>query len=181
MQTRKRIAGLFAVGGAACLLTAGLAAPATASQSFAGEWIVNANSSKCVADPAASTTSGVQAIQFDCEPDGPSRRWAVTVYPKDHGRVVYSFRSTAAPDLCLTGTGASGGAVKLLPCVSGAAGANQRWAYDSYHRLINTASWKCLAVPAAQLGNGVKLIQFDCREPNSETGLGFEQVWTGWI
>jgi hypothetical protein len=67
-----------------------------------------------------------------------------------------------------------------LPCVSGAAGANQRWAYDSYHRLINTASWKCLAVPGGSLEKGVKLIQFDCREPQP-SGLGYEQVWTGWI
>jgi hypothetical protein len=168
------------MGAAACLLTAGLAAPATASAPFAGEWVVNANSAKCVGDPAASTTPGVQAIQIVCDPDGKSKRWAVTVYPKNAGRVVYSFRSTAATDLCLTGTGGSGGAVQLLPCVSGAAGANQRWAYDSLHRLVNTASWKCLAVPGAQEGNGVKLIQFDCREPQP-SGLGYEQVWTGWI
>lgn len=172
MRTRKRIAGLFSIGAAACLLTVGLAAPASASPPVVGDRIVNSNSGKCAADPSGSTTPGIPAIQFNCNPEGPSKRWAVTVYPKDFGgRVVYSFRSISANQLCLTATGGNGGAVVLDTCVSGAL--NQRWAYDSLNRLISVSSGylNCLAVPGGQTSDAVQLIQFKC-------GTGFEQKWT---
>jgi hypothetical protein len=165
MQLRKTIAAV--IGAATVLLTAGLANPAFAAYDLVQ--IQNWNSLKCAAIPGGNPANYVQAIQFDCGGTGNADRyWERELqYIDGFHHPVYIFRNHLTKK-CLEAAGANGGPARQNTC--SATSDNQLWAYDSGERLHNVGTNRCLAVPAAQLGDGVKLIQWTC-------GTGDEQRW----
>jgi hypothetical protein len=173
MHIGKRIAGLAAVAASACLLSAGLSAPASAVPPGDFGQLRNVKSGKCAAIPEGSTAERVQAIQFDCGGTGNADRYWYRQYQgSDHyGHAIYVFKN-ALTEKCLTSAGGNGGAAWQYTCTYGD---NQKWSDDSANRLHSNSSTsatgpQCLAVPLGQTGNGVKLIHWTC-------GTGPEQEW----
>jgi hypothetical protein len=169
MRTRNRIAGLLSVGAAACLLAAGLAAPANAGTSQVD--VVNVHirsriSDKCVAIGGGSTAIGAQAIQFTCS-NGTEQQWDQQFIGFDiYDNPMYVFKRINH-NLCLTSDGGNGGAVTQRTCDGNS---RQRWSNDKSYRLRNVGSTYCLAVPGGSRADAVKLIGWTC-------GTGNEQDW----
>lgn len=180
MRTRKRITGFIAFGASVCLLSAGIASPANATSAKAGSEIdtsvpsrvviASLLSGKCAAIPGGTLVPKTQAIQWNCGRDGDEDRewWTYDMGNDTYGNPIYVFQN-AKTSLCLTSAGGNGGPVWQYQCDLN--NNNQRWSLDKARRLHNNSSGDCLAVPAAQMGDGVKLIHWTC-------GSGLEQKWS---
>lgn len=190
MRILKQVASAMAFGAAACLLTAGLVSPAAATPTAGTAAtpdkpllspdsvdvdvykivIGNVNSRKCVAIPGGTLVPRTQAIQWDCGQDGDTDRewWAYDQGDDAYGNPIWVFQNVKTK-MCLTAAGNSGyGAAVQYDCDLTAK--YQRWSWDRASRLHSNATGDCLAVPGAQLGDGVKLIHWTC-------GTGREQMW----
>ena len=136
--------------------------------------ILVSHSESCMSIPGGSKTDGVQATQFDCEPNGPAKRF----YPEPQGtdswgNPIFTLRNEASR-LCLgdfePGSPEAGDPVRQSTCSS-------LWSWDKAGRLVLLASTYpggqhlCLAVPHAWKANNIGLIVWPCNS-------GREQVWT---
>jgi hypothetical protein len=150
----------------AALLTAGVT-PSTAAAADVKVPIQNLGSNKCAAVPGGSTALKTQLVQWNCDPYIQDKQWYRHYVGLDvYKNPIYTFKN-AKTGQCMTSAGGTGGPVWQYTCTNGA---NQRWSYDQKMRLHSNSSGDCLAVAAAQKGDGVKLIHWPC-------GEGYEQKW----
>ncbi|MEU4197224.1 RICIN domain-containing protein [Kribbella sp. NPDC026611] len=156
MRVRSWVAGLFVFGATTCLLTA----PASASGPVYTIPLINKHSDKCAAVPGGSRVIQTQLIQFTCEPSATDQYWDATFQGRDaYGNPEYTFENDKT-GMCMEAAGGHGGPVWQNNCAGFSEA--QLWSWDQGNRLHNLSTGECLAVPASQLGNGVKLIHYTC-------------------
>ncbi|GAA1286145.1 RICIN domain-containing protein [Saccharothrix xinjiangensis] len=170
-----------AVVAAAVLAVVGTTATASAApdqstdQSDAGFRFRNDNSGLCLSIPGGSRTVGVQATQFDCEPDTAAKQFVVLDWYTDgYGNPVIGLSPYESffgdRPLCLGVPGGSttqGAAVAQFEC---SGNSDQMWAWDKASRLRNVKTNQCLSVYAGWTSPGVEIIQWGC-------GDGAAQKW----
>jgi hypothetical protein len=177
MRVLKFMAGFTAA--VACLAAAGAATTANAAKASPAEdpgtrvLIRNVNSGKCVAVPGGTTTPKTQLVQWPCgpfnpdnpdEPYSPEKMWNII-----HDENGWLYFQNVKTKQCLTSRGGNGGPVMQNTC---SFFSDQSWYYyaTGSKRLWNLSTRDCMAVPAAQTGDGVRLIHWTC-------GNGDEQKW----
>lgn len=146
------------------LLAAMMCAPASAASAAApaevGLRIYASHSEKCMSIPGGSKTPGIQATQFDCNPNSWAKRFYVETQNLDgwDNPVVWLRSESSGLCLAVAGIPEAGKPVVQAPCSQ-----THQWSWDKAGRLVyDTLTNTCLAVPHGWKANGVKLILWTC-------------------
>jgi hypothetical protein len=130
--------------------------------------ILVSHSEKCLSIPGGSHTVGVQATQFNCEPNTAAKRFDVQVQNLDAwDNPVFSIKSVAS-GLCLDVANTRLGE----PVIQDQCSPYSLWSWDKGGRLVWDPNRQlCLAVPHAYKSDNVGLILWTCNG-------GREQEWS---
>lgn len=122
--------------------------------------ILVSHSEKCLSIPNGSHTAGVQATQFDCEPNTPAKRFDVQEQNLDAwDNPVFSIKNVANTRLG-------------EPVIQDQCSPYSTWTWDKAWRLVWDPNRQlCLAVPHGYKSNNVGLILWTCNN-------GREQQWS---
>lgn len=146
--------------------------PALISGNIQTTSIASGLSGKCLDIAKDENANGVQATQWSCW-GGWNQKWTIRAAPG--GLQIIN----AATGKCLDVEGksrSSGAKVHQWAC-QGDSGHSQVWMFKyeraargwTYWRIVNRRSGKCLDVPQAAMGNGVRLWQWDCNSTAAQS------------
>ncbi len=131
--------------------------------------VINQGNGKCVDDTDGGTANGTLVQQWACTANNFNQQWQFRPTSGGYYQVVNRHASGVVWDVKEVSL-ADNAAVHLWAYVGGN---NQQWLPVSmgggFYKFVNRNSGKCLDVPAAAAGDGVKLVQYTCNGTGAQS------------